>query len=141
MSNLNELLEYIRNPTIKKGKHTYTIRNSWVYERKWHKGYVMFSFNKKLFGFVHHDWYPSGSWENPNSEYDFNWKKGIEVFDEEYKCDVIDELKRHGKNYPNSSDLYAAKVICIPVFWKYPMMVGHTVDNGKTIELFEDRMR
>lgn len=136
--NLNELIELIRTSPIKKGKHIYTISNSWVYERRWHKGYVMFSFNKGLFGFVYHDWYPSGPWEAPNSEYDFNWEKGFKVYDDEYRCDTIDELKYLAKNYPDSYDLYAAKVICIPVFWKYPMMVGHTVDNGKTIDLFED---
>ena len=39
-----------------------------IWEKTWHIEYCLFSFNKDMFGFVYHHWYPCGGWEAPNSE-------------------------------------------------------------------------
>ena len=139
MANESSLDELINSTfTVKAKKQKYTIsKNGWVSQDKLRLGYFMFSFNKEMFGFVRHYWFPSGGWEAPESEYDYDYEKGFGVYDSEYKSDVIDE-ERQMAEMEDDRNAFIKKVVCIPIIWMIPTTVGHSVD-GKTIELFKDK--
>ena len=76
-----------------------------IWEKTWHIEYCLFSFNKDMFGFVYHHWYPCGGWEEPNSEYDYDYEKGFRLYDEDYKNEVIDE-ERSSAEFNRDYNIY-----------------------------------
>ena len=83
-----------------------------------HIEWFMFSFNSNCFGFVYHNWYPSGGWENPYSSYDYEWSKGFRTYDTYYKDNYIKEdreyAKRHTKD-KESDSCFIAKIFYFPL--------------------------
>jgi hypothetical protein len=89
-----------------------------------HLIYALFSFNKDLFGFVHHEWFPCGSWEAPKAEWDYDYKKGFRAFDWEYKTEVCDEEFGHAKfcrdnGFSDCDWKWILNVKCVPVGFKF----------------------
>lgn len=92
-----------------------------------HEIYALFSFNKDMFGWVHHNWFPCGNWEAPEAEWDYDYEKGFSTFDDVYKSDVWDEEydsamrdKERVANgeppYWSYSDwLFVSRIKCIPM--------------------------
>ena len=109
-----------------------------IWEKTWHIEYCLFSFNKYMFGFVYHNWYPCGSWEAPNSEYDYDYEKGFRLYDEDYKTDVIDlEIddakfdKEHQHEYTTTNDWkWILNIKCIPILVYKKECVGYIDGNG-----------
>lgn len=107
-----------------------------IWEKTWHIEYCLFSFNKDMFGFVYHHWYPCGSWEAPNSEYDYDYEKGFRLYDEDYKTDVIDE-ERSGAEFDRDHDIkggmdweFVLNIKCIPILVYKKECVGYVDCNG-----------
>ena len=107
-----------------------------IWEKTWHVEYCLFSFNKDMFGFVYHDWYPCGSWEAPNSEYDYDYEKGFRLYDEDYKTDVIDE-ERSGAEFDRDHNIkggmdweFVLNIKCIPILVYKKECVGYIDSNG-----------
>ena len=107
-----------------------------IWEKTWHIEYCLFSFNKNMFGFVYHDWYPCGSWEAPNSEYDYDYEKGFRLYDEDYKTDVIDE-ERSGAEFDRDYNIkggmdweFVLNIKCIPILVYKKECVGYIDGNG-----------
>ena len=89
-----------------------------------------------MFGFVYHDWYPCGSWEAPNSEYDYDYEKGFRLYDEDYKTDVIDE-ERSGAEFDRDHNIkggmdweFVLNIKCIPILVYKKECVGYIDGNG-----------
>lgn len=107
-----------------------------IWEKTWHIEYFLFSFNKDMFGFVYHHWYPCGSWEAPNSEYDYDYEKGFRLYDENYKTDVINEERSDAEFY-RDYDIKGGKdwkfilnIKCIPILVYKKECVGYIDGNG-----------
>ena len=107
-----------------------------IWEKTWHIEYCLFSFNKDMFGFVYHHWYPCGNWEAPNSEYDYDYKKGFRLYDEDYKTDVIDEERSCAEfdrdhNIKGGMDWgFVLNIKCIPILVYKKECVGYIYGNG-----------
>ena len=117
-----------------------------IWKKTWHIEYCLFSFNKDMFGFVYHHWYPCGSWESPKSEYDYDYKKGFQLFDYEYKFEVWDnevDMAKHNKehyielNGDTSRDFmlstdwkFVLNIKCIPILVYKKECVGYIDGNG-----------
>lgn len=99
-----------------------------IYEKTWHIEYFLFSFNKDMFGPVYHNWYPAGSWEAPNSEYDFDYEKGFKLYDKDYRCDVID-IEADDARYDN--DEWRMNIKCFPMLVYKEELVGYKDSDGK----------
>ena len=107
-----------------------------IWEKTWHVEYCLFSFNKDMFGFVHHRWYPCGSWEAPNSEYDYDYEKGFRLYDKDYRTNVIDE-ERSGAEFDRDHNVkgemdwkFVLNIKCIPVLVYKEEQVGYIDGNG-----------
>lgn len=107
-----------------------------IWEKTWHVEYCLFSFNEDMFGFVYHDWYPCGSWEAPNSEYDYDYEKGFRLYDEDYKTDVIDE-ERSGAEFDRDNNVkggmdweFVLNIKCIPILVYKKECVGYIDGDG-----------
>lgn len=107
-----------------------------IWEKTWHIEYCLFSFNKDMFGFVYHHWYPCGGWEAPNSEYDYEYEKGFRLYDEDYKTDVIDE-ERSSAEFERDHDIkggmdweFVLNIKCIPILVYKKECVGYIDGNG-----------
>ena len=89
-----------------------------------------------MFGFVYHDWFPSGSWEAPNSEYDYDYEKGFQLYDKDYKTDMIDEERSCAEfdrdlNIKGENDWeFILNIKCIPVLVYKKECVGYIDSNG-----------
>ena len=107
-----------------------------IWEKTWHIEYCLFSFNKDMFGFVYHDWYPCGSWEAPNSEYDYDYEKGFHLYDGDYKDEVIDEERSSAEfdrdhNIKGGMDWgFVLNIKCIPILVYKKECVGYIDGNG-----------
>lgn len=106
-----------------------------IWEKTWHIEYFLFSFNKDMFGFVHHDWYQSGGYYYDN-EYDFDYCKGFQLYDKCYRCDVIDEERRNAEwdrdYHSDDSDWkWTLNIKCIPLLVYKKEEVGYIDSNGK----------
>ena len=107
-----------------------------IWEKTWHIEYCLFSFNKDIFGFVYHHWYPCGSWEAPNSEYDYDYEKGFQLYDEDYKTNVIDE-ERSSAEFERDNNIkggmdweFVLNIKCIPILVYKKECVGYIDGNG-----------
>ena len=113
-----------------------------IWKKTWHIEYFLFSFNKSMFGFVHHHWFPAGTWENPCAEYDFVYKKGFQLFDYEYKnetweCEV--DLAKSDRDYDKGKiDYHIGKnwkfilnIKCIPLLVYKEECVGWKDNEGE----------
>lgn len=107
-----------------------------IWKKTWHIEYCLFSFNKDMFGFVYHYWYPCGGWEAPNSEYDYDYEKGFRLYDEDYKTDVIDE-ERSGAEFDRDYDIkggmdweFVLNIKCIPILVYKKECVGYIDGDG-----------
>ena len=86
--------------------------------------------------FYHH-WYPAGTWEAPNSEYDFDYEKGFKLYDEDYRCDVID-CEADDARY--DKDEWRMNIKCFPMLVYKEELVGYKDSEGKK-HYFKDEWR
>lgn len=105
-----------------------------IWEKTWHIEYCLFSFNKDMFGFVYHNWYPCGGYYYDN-EYDYDYEKGFKLYDKSYKEDMIDEERRSAEfdrdyHYNDSDWKWILNIKCIPIIVYKKECVGYIDDNG-----------